>query len=109
MEIPASVPVSRPVPTASASAPVSSRHQPPIIVVSPIVADSSPDERGANLNTSVDSTHDSGQQVTSGLRARLGTALRALHKNTGPLPPLQSAIGTLIDCVDVLEVGGPKS
>lgn len=103
----ASVLVSRPMPTASASAPVSLTHETPTIVVSPVVEDSSPDEGVANSNTIVDFIPDKGPPIPSGLWAGLGIALRALHKNTGMLPPLQSAIGALIDCLDIWEVSDP--
>lgn len=52
------------------------------------------------------------RSTTSNLNARsenaqwssLQTALQALHISAGVFPPLQSAVGALISCLDVLEV-----
>lgn len=106
VETQASAPVSQPLP--SASAPVSSEHKTSALVVSPVVADSSPGEGAESPNTSVDFLPDTCHRVTSGLWTGLKIALSALHKSAGLLLPLQSAIGTFIECLDVLEVGGPN-
>lgn len=84
---------------------VAQRSEPPTIVVSTAATGSSSDNNLENP-TIVVSAPETSRGATSGVWVVLETALRALHKNAGLLPPLQSAIGTLVGCLDVLEVGG---
>lgn len=74
---------------------------PPAIIISSTATGTT--ENLANQAALVGVAPKASQQVTGGVWIGLGTALRTLHKNAGLLPPLQSAIGTLVSCLDILE------
>lgn len=95
-----------PVPSVGTQAPVGPGNVPPTVVISsPATNSSSTNANTANQVALVGAAPSTSQQATSGVWVGLGTALRSLHKNAGLLPPLQSAIGTFVSCLDVLEVG----
>lgn len=103
----ASLQISQSLPAfcASTSATECSGNEPPSALLSdegsdPLIENKNP----VDLIRPIDPALQTGQQPTSGVWAGLGMALRALHKNVGQFPPLQSAIVTFTDCLDILEV-----
>lgn len=98
---------SLPVPSTNTLNTLGSRYEPPSQVLSSEAGDcSNPDEILVNSSAPISPISHTCREVTGEVWARLGIALRALHKTTRPFPPLQSAIGTFIPCLDVLEAGG---
>lgn len=94
----------QPKPGVSCLAPVC---KPPDIVISSEAIDPPyANESLAHPETLADSDHDADDRATSKVWAGLVTGLQALHINKRLPSPLQSAIGTFIPCLDVLEVGG---
>lgn len=93
--------------SAGTSALGTSRNKPPTIVGSAAAAGpSNIDQTHINPATPIGSAAHTAQLATGAVWAGLQTALRAFHEKTGLFPPLQSAIGTLIDCLGVMEVDG---
>lgn len=98
------VSASLPVLNNSISTPEGPRDVPPSIVVLAEAAEpSTTNENQLNPIAPISSISHPGR-ATSGTWMGLRSALRALHEKTGLFPPLQSAIGTFVDCLDVLEV-----
>lgn len=94
--------IPQPAKGASSPAPGAPRNELP----SPSGAASPPslDESPPNADAPADPALHTGQRTTRGIWTGLEVALRAMHESAGLFPPLQSAIGTFIPCLNVLEV-----